>query len=320
MIHAADKFGVLIIFYATSLFVSCLICTYFSWKHQKKQCIKRSSLHFLLCTILGVLLFDASLLTFLGRVTAYQCRARYWAQITGYGLILASLIAKMKMNAVLVVSQTKVRNFSLWWRVLVPIIGSCCVQLGLLTLWTLFTNVRTLPALVSPKSSDFILVCSFGSFSHPIVITLLLFNGTILALAIAMAVYVYGVEAVTGETAFAPVIVASFLFVTVIMIPVLQSQHPSENSILLYATTIWILSVIVLGSIYVPKICSVYYKPVTVATANASMSAKSGGGGNTSRQTSRMNSEVAISSTPVQQQSLQRSDKVSSVKVQKLVC
>ncbi|KAI9349067.1 periplasmic binding protein-like I [Obelidium mucronatum] len=254
-ITSRTRTGAVIIAYIITGIIMIIFCIVFMLCCSSHTTVKRTSPYVLYTFIFGCILLMASLPFYIASpISILNHEIQSCLQFVGYGSLLAAVLAKMRVNYVLVMSGKKIASdFSIVNEFLFPLLANLVVEIVLSINWALNTKFTPTRVILKDESLVFFIKEKNEEFGVPYRI-LLVYNSLLLVAAIALAMVTRGAEGITGEYTFSSMITTTLAILPVVVIPV-TTGNPNPVSIALFnATYVWILVLITLGSIFLPKI------------------------------------------------------------------
>ncbi|KAI9351481.1 periplasmic binding protein-like I, partial [Obelidium mucronatum] len=244
--------GVLILFFAVSGILGCVAAAGFTYWYRKERVIKQSTVYFLYPVISGCALWSSSLLCLFDRPTILKCQTRIWLQVLGFSTVMTLLFVKVRQSAAYLKIDTKNRIGRLLRPQMAVFIGIVCLtELILLGLWS-GMNVHTIKQLSFPTHN--IYICFDPDYRNSTVIALFAFNTGLLCITASVIFMTEDQEFFVGEAKYPAVIVVSYAFAAIIVLPLLATADSDLSSSVTYATALWMLVWITLVSIFLPKV------------------------------------------------------------------
>ncbi|KAI9351523.1 periplasmic binding protein-like I [Obelidium mucronatum] len=251
--------GITIVIFAVTSLAVVFDCTSFIIRFNRKKTVLRSSLSVLSSFLVSMALFSISMVLFIGFPNTVSCHLRVWFQVMAFGILMTAVTGKAFMDFVLIVQQRKLARSGagglsfgtrIWVYKLVVLAGEVC----LLAVWSVLGK-HSVQHFTS--ATDVISICVGPGFDSGPGILLAVYNGLLLGVAIYFAFITREAEPLHNESTYSSIIVTAYSFAVIVFIPVLTMASPSPRRLVTHACVIWILELITMSSVFIPKYISV---------------------------------------------------------------
>ncbi|KAI8619641.1 hypothetical protein BC830DRAFT_1078380 [Chytriomyces sp. MP71] len=243
----------LLIFIMTSIGLS-LASLLFTIYFRRKRTVLRTGPSTLALISIGTSILLFSLILFMGDPTPLSCHAKIWCQFVGFATVISTTTAKAYSDYQIILLHRSVSIFMLQIKVAAYVTLSICFELVILVTWSKCGR----HTIVRYQSQDYFMnVCQDSSYDTDTGLALIFFNALLLLFAIFWAFRSRDAEPLNNESTFPSVIVTASTFLAVCVLSVLFNEPPSQERLLTHAAGIWILALVILAAVFVPKIVAV---------------------------------------------------------------